>query len=375
MNGIPPKPSLGCGSHTRMDQWCYGTVAFTLAELMISISILSCLLLLVSQLISGVSNTTAHTGKLMDSDNQARLIFAKMAEDFRAILVRPDVNYYFKSQSGNDAFYFYSQAPGHIASEDPVGTSDSTLNTTSLVGYRVSDGVGGSNRAELERLGRGLHWIDGESQNGNNGRATAVQFLPFLIKDAFSNAIADAYNNSSNPNTNLSATDVPQWDVVGDQVFRMEFCFLLKDGTFSSSPVVKSSTAQCNLTASTAPGSGDDLSAGYTIGSRWYDTASQVAYVCDQATTGAAVWTPQGLRDVKAVVVTMALMDTKSRNTTNFTTITKAIAALGDFTNTSFAAKTWMASTNDVKSFARSTGLTLTAASSIRVYERFFYLN
>jgi len=347
-------------------------MAFTLIEIMVSTSILILIILLVNQLINSASMTTVTASKRIDSDNQARLIFAKMAEDFDAMYQRGDLNYYFLSQSGNDAFYFYSQAPGHIASQDVSGTNDASLNNSSLVGYRVSDKISGGNRVELERLGRGLHWADGGGQTGANGHASSVLHLPWLIKDAFSTALADSYNNSSNPYSTTS-TSAPQWDVIGDQVFRMKFCFLLNDGSFSLTPILRNTPTTNNLTANAAPGSGNDSTVGYTIGSRWYNTTTNLAYTCLNAAPGAALWAPLGLQDVKAVVVTIALIDTKSRATTTAPAIQKAISSMHDAAPGP-QANTWMPQTDDAATFVQNSGLSRAAASSIRVYERYFYL-
>jgi len=46
-----------------------------------------------------------------------------------------------------------------------------------------------------------------------------------------------------------------------------------------------------NLAATTAPGTGNDDSQDYSIGSRWFDTTADKEYVCLDAGTGAAVWT------------------------------------------------------------------------------------
>lgn len=369
-----PSPTSGkhCGGSARARTLRAG---FTLLELMASIGILVLLVTVVHQLVSSATLSTVSATRLMDSDNQARLIFAKMAEDFAAMYRRGDVNYCFLSQSGNDAFYFYSQAPGHIASQQAAATTEAALNSASLVGYRVSDSVSGGSRVELERLGRGLRWMDVSAQAGENGTATSVQHLPWLIKNAFSQAIADAYNNTSNPSPSASASN--QWDVIGDQVFRMEFCFLLQDGTFSLKPVLTSTTGSNNLDATAAPSAAADSTAGYSAGSRWYDTTAQIAYQCTNAAPGAAVWVPQGLADVKAVVVTLALIDTRSRSSTGIASIRNAIASLPDTpsANSGSMQKTWVQKTSDAVSLARETGLNRTAAAAVRVYERFFYLN
>jgi hypothetical protein len=45
-----------------------------------------------------------------------------------------------------------------------------------------------------------------------------------------------------------------------------------------------------NFAASAAPGVGDDDGDGYSIGSLWLDTTNDEAYICLDASTGAAVW-------------------------------------------------------------------------------------
>ena len=46
-----------------------------------------------------------------------------------------------------------------------------------------------------------------------------------------------------------------------------------------------------NLSASASPGVGDDTADGYEVGSLWTDTTADKAYLCLDATAGAAVWT------------------------------------------------------------------------------------
>lgn len=45
-----------------------------------------------------------------------------------------------------------------------------------------------------------------------------------------------------------------------------------------------------NLSATTAPGSGDDSTRNYGVGNRWIDTVAKKVYVLCDATVGAAVW-------------------------------------------------------------------------------------
>lgn len=50
-------------------------------------------------------------------------------------------------------------------------------------------------------------------------------------------------------------------------------------------PAAAKSTA-----AAAGPTVDDDVDLGYSVGSKWYDTASDIAYICLDATDGAAVW-------------------------------------------------------------------------------------
>lgn len=364
---------------------------------MVSIAILTLIVFFVNQVVNSATKTTVGSGKRIDSDNQTRLIFAKMEADFDAIYNRADVNFYFQglprqsNQGGNDEFYFYSQSPGHFANNAGPGAPD--INTASLVGYRVNDGVSKGTSAQLERLGRGLVWTATSTQNGTGSDSPSMLFLPpggvndgdtRLIKYAFPNAISDPYNNSSNPNPNALATGVvPEWDVIGDQVVRMEFCFLLTNGAFSQTPMIQVSGS--TTIQSGHPTAYDDSSVTppYAAGWRWYDTSAQVGYLCTNATPKAAVWTYLGLKDVKAVVVTLALLDTQSRASTNMTDIQKIISThcFPDFSTAPLAsstaplAGTWTQSANNPQTLVNNTGLSQVAASAFRIYERFFYLN
>jgi hypothetical protein len=49
-------------------------------------------------------------------------------------------------------------------------------------------------------------------------------------------------------------------------------------------------TVKCNFAAIIAPTVGDDSSLGYAVGSSWIDTVLDDAYICCDATNGAAVW-------------------------------------------------------------------------------------
>ena len=51
---------------------------------------------------------------------------------------------------------------------------------------------------------------------------------------------------------------------------------------------------KCHLSAAVPPAVTDDASAGYSVGSWWFDAAAKKAYVCTDAAAGAAVWIVSG---------------------------------------------------------------------------------
>jgi type II secretory pathway component PulJ len=383
--------------------------AFTLVELIAAMAVLTLIVVSLGQMLSTASSTITGVGQHIDSDSEARLILDRMADDFAGMAKRPDLNFYFHHQTsngtqagsgtpaGNDALYFFSSATGYFASSDVNGATAATQNSFSLVGYRINDNIGGqtTGRFQLERLGRGLHWYD-TSMASSNGPATQTVYLPMTIFTTASNrggssgsydkVLSDPYNNSSN--LNPAPTDVPQWDVIGDQVVRFEFCYLLKDGTLSDIPVsYVGNGLQNNVGATTGPTAGNDSSVGYTSGSRWYDRTGEIGYMCVSGAAGAAVWMPVGLQDTRAVVVAIALLNQRNRGITSAAVLSSLVGALADFTTPtpapnptpsstapSLMAASWQ-NTLSAAGFASSIGLAPKAAANIRIYQRYFYLN
>ena len=94
--------------------------AFTIVELLVSITVLVILVLLVSRLFNSAATVTTSGNKRMDADAQLRPLFDRMAVDFSQMIKRADVDYYLKSsantQSGNDQIAFYSTIPGYYPS-------------------------------------------------------------------------------------------------------------------------------------------------------------------------------------------------------------------------------------------------------------------
>ena len=181
--------------------------AFTLVELLVSVSVLTLLILLVSQLVNSATMATTSSNKHMDADGQARLLLDRMGMDFSRMVKRGDVDYFLKingatPQAGNDQIAFFSEVPGYSSgSPSPV----------SLVAYRVNSNF------QIERLGKGLLW------NGASHTETPMVFLPSTIAATWP-AAADATTADSD------------YEIIGPQVFRFEYYYFLKNGACSANP-------------------------------------------------------------------------------------------------------------------------------------------
>jgi len=117
----------------------------------------------------------------------------------------------------NDYIAFYTQAPGY---------SSGSPSPLSLVAYRVNGLSTSAAYNQLERRGEGLLW-NGISSLNANANAKPIFFLPILIKDMWP-AVTD---NTTNTNR-----DQPYLETIGPNVFRFEYCYLLKRGIATDTP-------------------------------------------------------------------------------------------------------------------------------------------
>jgi hypothetical protein len=195
--------------------------AFTLAELLISVGVLVLLVLLATQLLNSAATITTLGHKRMDTDSQARQLLDRMAIDFAQLVKRSDVDFFAKgtiapnsvggAMTGNDRTAFYSGVPGYY----PPSGSQSPV---SLVAYRVNSDSTSSTYNKLERMGKGLVW------NGVSTTDTPVVFMPLTISATW-------------PAATSSWTSDAAYEVIGPQVFRFEYCYLLKtNGSLSITP-------------------------------------------------------------------------------------------------------------------------------------------
>jgi hypothetical protein len=301
--------------HSR--SWAAG--GFTLAELLVTVGILVMIVLLFTQLLNSAATITTLGHKQMNADSQARQLLDRMASDFAKMVKRSDVDYYLKSsaaaplrrvlQPGNDQIAFYSTLTGYY----PSSGSPSPV---SLVAYRVNS------QNKLERMGKGLLW------NGSTptaGPTPPVLFIPIPL--------ASPLPTSELPSPTPNPIPTPAWpqagnatadadyEVVGPQVFRFEYYYLLRNGSLSDIP--------------------------------WYTSSA-----------------PNGMQDVAAVVVDIALIDPKSKVLLTDAQVATLAAGLSDYGMVPGQLRaTWQTYLDGITTLPRP------AISGIRLYERYFYLS
>ena len=387
--GISSATQNGKRSHhplfSTQDRWLAG---FTLLEMLVSMALLVLLVGLVWTIFNSASRSVKPSIQRMDSESQANMVFDRMANDFSKMVIRDDVDsiFYKNSASGssaiNDAMFFYSEAPAYYDSTNTTSTNKSNL---ALIGYRINPTNSVyTNTPVLERLGMGLTW-DGNAAGGPGGPvflninpAAANPAIPdpaTTLAGRWGGSAATPlgtfsgnYSDGSDPYT--STGDAGAYHVLSSLVFRMEIQFILSDGTFSVLPITNPTTTTNNLAASSPPTVTSDYSTGYTPGSRWYDVTAGKGYICTKATAGAAVWNLIGVKDISAVVVTLAILDS---NTRKIVTGNINGAALLDAGSNSVA-NTWMTALNNPVNFAAASGIPVAAVDRVRIYQRTFYL-
>jgi type II secretory pathway component PulJ len=170
---------------------------FTILELLVAGAVLSLLVVLVAQMVGSASLVTSGSRKRMAADEEARMVFDRMASDFARMVKREEMDNFFVPASGNDEMYFYSQSPALYANTNSAANSP-----IALVGYRVTN-------QRLERYGEGKTWDDLNSLTYSNG--------------------------TLNPNTRISSLASGNYQVIAPSVFRMEYVFLMKPGTTNAS--------------------------------------------------------------------------------------------------------------------------------------------
>jgi hypothetical protein len=356
---------------------------FTLAELVVSVGVLVLLVVLATQLLNSAATITTLGHKQMDADSQARQLLDRMAIDFAQMVKRSDVDYYIKSsatppptgvrnllQPVNDRIAFYSTVPGYY----PPNGSQSPV---SLIAYRVNA------QNKLERMGKGLVW---NAVDCVTTPCTPVVFMPIPLVSPLPIAELPAPTPIVNPtpawSTTVAATDWSDSELIGPQVFRFEYYYLLKGQTNPAAPPptptpygpIFSDTpwdtriCSCPTPVPTPP---------VTPTPGTPTPAPTPPSVCCHTA-------PEGMQDVAAVVVDIAVIDPKSKVLLTDAQVGALANSLIDWGTTSCPGcptqAQWQATPGLLQAQWRAaldgnTTLPRPALSGIRLYERRFYLS
>ncbi len=332
------------------------TNGFTLAEILVSIGVLVLLVLLATQLLNSAATITTLGHKRMDADSQARQLLDRMAIDFAQMVKRSDIDYYLKSSQtgvpdcttctnqtgGNDRIAFFSTTSGYY----PTPSYQSPI---SLIAYRVNSDASSTNTArsynKLERMGKGFIW---------NG--VSLSYKPILFLDSATAPTTTIQNTwcqatiSGTPSATCTGTPDPDYELIGPQVFRFEYYYLLRGGINPTGGFLSSILS----------------------GTPWDTRISGHTAV-------------KGMQDVAAVIVDIAVIDPKSKvllTDAQISALTSSLIDWGDTgcpgcptqpqwqTTPGLLQAQWRAAVD-----ANTVGLPRPAISGIRVYERYFYLS
>jgi hypothetical protein len=285
---------------------------FTLSELLVTVGVLVLLVLLFTQLLNSAATITTLGHKQMDADSQARQLLDRMAIDFAQMVKRSDVDFFAKgtvapnsvggAMTGNDRIAFYSGVPGYY----PSGSSSSSQSPVSLVAYRVNSDSNSSSYNKMERLGKGLLW------NAAMPTPAPVVFMPLTI------GVSAASPSGTWPAAVSSTLPDEAYEVIGPQVFRFEYCYLLRsNGNLSITP-------------------------------------------------------PSDVSGIAAIIADIAVIDPRSKVLLSNSQLTSLTGQLSDYAANMVPGQlrnNWQNTLNGITNLPRP------AISGIRLYERFFYLS
>ena len=270
--------------------------AFSLIEILVAVSVVTIMVLILGQLMGHATTITRTGSKHIDTDTQARVVLDRMAIDIAQMLKRTDIDYYLKGsggytghgnghgnghkvtvgQQGSDQIAFFSQVPGYNS------TSYSSTGPLSLVAYRINSLPASPAYLRMERMGKGLLWngmFNNTVSNPNNKNSRNIWY-PIIFAPGQVAAVggptgpwatpwgpwAAAITNDTNGNLNNSGSQDPDYEVIGPNVFRFEYYYLLKNGLITDVPWDQDArSTQTSITSPTSIGLVDVEAIGVAI--------------------------------------------------------------------------------------------------------------
>jgi len=323
--------------------------SFTLLEMLVAMAVLSLLLVFIFSVASTILNVADLSHRHADSAIEAEAVLDRIGLDIDQMLNRPDIDqlYYSGNAAGgdNDKCFFYARESGFFDASVPTAAQSSV----SLVGYRINTPDNPLAQPFLERLGQGLIWSNPHDNvssgamdpNGTTGPLTYLTFpartnVTQNLSPDPSSTIAGQWGQSLNvvgsgpPYNNGSS---PFYSPIGSQVFRFEICFQGPKGSLSLYP----------------------------------------AYTNNVPVYGSSI------TNNVAVVVAIAVLDSKSRQLVPAASWSKLIAALPNVTQQSLSTNGLMSTVWNQAlqqpNFPSQAGIPASVAGHIKIYQRSYLLH
>ncbi|HWL50837.1 MAG TPA: type II secretion system protein, partial [Chthoniobacteraceae bacterium] len=330
---------------------------FTLIELLVATSILTLVVVLVSSLTHSATTTITSNTHRLDGDSQAREFLNRLERDFDSMLIRPDIDYTtFKNAlypdtgtttqiDSNDWFAFYAENQGYFPGT--INTND--ISPYAVIGYDGTNDDKINKGPVIQRLSKGLGW----QANSNTWRN--IRFNKNL-RDNFAPPSYKLFSTTASdyPAFQQGTSKDPDFKTVGDQIFRFEYMYLLKRVVLDDGTVLEPELSIVPFHIHPKPAPGD-------------------------APLPDAIRGIHAFRDVDAIVVAIAVLDTKSREMQEQKGFVKLVSSLPDMTEAAIAQGDDIESLWTSKliheSFPENSGLIETVAANIRIYQRYYYLN
>jgi len=251
--------------------------AFSLIEILLAVAVLTIITLLVAQLTNSARAVVRVGAKRIDTDTQARSVLDHIGVDIAKMIKRTDLDYYIKQpagynghsqghgwgnklkpgQQGNDQFAVFSAVPGYYPSGSAPVQQQSPI---SLIAYRVNQAPNSAAYLQLERMAKGLLW------NGVSNATSANAVYPMIFLPNTISGISSWSASVNNDGSGQSIDPNGDYEVIGPQVFRLEYWYLLNNGTLTDVPWDKDARPlQTSISAPTPIGWTDVQAIGVAI--------------------------------------------------------------------------------------------------------------
>ena len=163
---------------------------FSILEILVAMAVTLLMAVMVVNLVDGAVRITSQSQQRVTAEAVARQALDRMSVDFARAIIRNDLPFRIGKNDGNDSITFFAQADGYTAGRG-----------ISMIGYRVTNN-------SLQRGAQSTQWTSNE-----------------ITFTTLSNALADP---------DYLAIDEANFETISADVFRLEFAFLMENGTITN---------------------------------------------------------------------------------------------------------------------------------------------